>query len=60
MEKKHLELKGLLDIIYTSFLLNPDTKRRTDESKANLLDFLESKHGKLPSSQHDGIKTSFK
>lgn len=48
LNKKHLNLDGLLCIIYASFNLNVETGRRTKESKDNLLNFLESKHGKLP------------
>jgi hypothetical protein len=48
LNKNHLNLEGLLRIIYTSFELNKETGRRTEESKVNLLKFLESKHGKLP------------
>lgn len=45
--KTHLNLEGLLKIIYSSFNLNVETGRRWEESKENLLKFLESKHGKL-------------
>lgn len=48
LNKKHLKLDGLLEIIYVSFKLNIETGRRTEESKKKLLEFLESKHGKLP------------
>lgn len=48
LNKRHLKLEGLLSIIYTSFKLNSATGRRTEESKDNLLKFLESKNGKLP------------
>ena len=47
LNKNHLKLDGLLCIIYASFNLNVETGRRTKESKDNLLNFLESKHGKL-------------
>ena len=48
INKNHLNLEGLLRIIYASNQLNVETTRRTEESKNNLLNFLESKHGKLP------------
>lgn len=48
LNKNHLNLEGLLRIIYTSFELNKETGRRTEESKINLQKFLENKHGKLP------------
>ena len=46
LKKNHLKLEGLLRIIYLAFELNKE--RRTKESKDNLLKFLESVHGKLP------------
>ncbi len=48
INKNHLNLEGLLRIIYVSHQLNVETTRRTEESKNELLNFLESKHGKLP------------
>ena len=48
INKNHLNLEGLLRIIYASYHLNVETTRRTEESKNDLLGFLESKHGKLP------------
>ena len=48
INKNHLNLEGLLRIIYASHQLNVETTRRTEESKNDLLSFLESKHGKLP------------
>lgn len=48
LNKTHLSLDGLLRIIYASFQLNVATTRRTEESKNNLLKYLESQHGKLP------------
>lgn len=52
LNKEHLKLEGLLGIIYAGFQLNPDTGRRTNESKQKLLEFLKDKHlpaGELPS-----------
>jgi hypothetical protein len=54
LNKTHLNLEGLIKIIYTSFNLNTETGRRTEESKENLLTFLESKHGKLPTKEEIG------
>nr|AMX22308.1 LAGLIDADG endonuclease [Cryphonectria parasitica] len=48
LNKNHLNLEGLLRIVYISKLLNSDTARRTEESFNNILSYLESKHGKLP------------
>lgn len=48
LNKQHLNLQGLSDIIDLSFKLNYDTRRRTNESKQALIKFLEKKHGKLP------------
>ena len=48
LNKEHLNLKGLTDIIYLSFKLNSATSRQTDMSKQRLLNFLENKHGILP------------
>ena len=48
LKKNHLNLEGLLRIIYASHHLNVETTRRTEESKNDLLKFLESKHGQLP------------
>lgn len=48
INKNHLNLEGLLRIIYVSYQLNVETTRRTEESKNDLINFLESKHGKLP------------
>nr|ATI20188.1 LAGLIDADG endonuclease [Juglanconis oblonga]ATI20351.1 LAGLIDADG endonuclease [Juglanconis oblonga] len=48
LNKNHLKLDGLLRIVYVSQLLNADTARRTEDSFNNLLKYLESKHGKLP------------
>lgn len=49
LNKEHLKLEGLLGIIYAGFQLNPDTGRRTEDSKQKLLGFLKDKYGKLPS-----------
>jgi len=54
LNKNHLKLEGLLRIIYGSFKLNVDTGRRTEESKGNLLKYLESKHGELPTPKELG------
>lgn len=51
LNKEHLKLEGLLNIIHTSFKLNVDTGRRQEESKEKLLKFLEDTHGKLPKPQ---------
>ena len=48
LNKNHLNLEGLIDIINQTFKLNAETARRTDASKDNLIKFLQSKHGKLP------------
>lgn len=53
LAKKHLSLQGLLNIVYLGFELNSDTTRRTEDSKVNLIKFLEVKHGVLPESQVD-------
>lgn len=50
LAKKHLSLKGLLDIVSLGFELNSETTRRTEDSKINLIKFLEEKHGVLPES----------
>ena len=55
INKNHLNLEGLLRIIYVSHQLNVETTRRTEESKKELLKFLESKHGKLPAPEKLGI-----
>jgi hypothetical protein len=49
LDKKHLNLEGLVDIINLSFQLNIKTSRRKKELKKNLLEFLTKKHGELPS-----------
>ena len=46
--KEHLNIQGLINIIYLSFKLNFDTTRRTNKSKQALLEFLKKKHGELP------------
>ena len=55
LDGNHLNLEGLLRIIYASHQHNLETTRRTgtgtEESKNNLLKFLESKHGPLPASE---------
>lgn len=48
LNKNHLNLEGLVDIIYLSFKLNIETGRRTNDSKENLINFLKTKYGKLP------------
>lgn len=58
LNKNHLNLEGLLRIIYLSFELNKDTSSRTEESKNNLLKFLESNHGKLPTPEELKIESS--
>ena len=57
INKNHLNLEGLLRIIYASHQLNVETTRRTEESKNNLLNFLESKHGRLPAPEELGINS---
>lgn len=49
LNKEHLNLKGLVEIIYLGFHLNIDTYRRTNQSKQKLLSFLINKYGELPS-----------
>lgn len=49
LNKEHLKLEGLIEIIYYGFQLNKDISRRTEESKQKLFNFLTNKHGKLPS-----------
>ena len=48
LNKNHLNLEGLVDIIYLAFKLNIETGRRTNNSKENLINFLKTKYGKLP------------
>ena len=49
LDKEHLKLKGLIEIVYFSFQLNINTSKRTEQSKQKLLQFLAKKHGELPS-----------
>jgi hypothetical protein len=48
LNKEHLKLEGLLEIIESSYFINKATSLRTPESKEKLLDFLKDKHGTLP------------
>lgn len=49
LNKEHLKLEGLLEIIDTSYFINKATSLRTIESKEKLISFLKDKHGLLPS-----------
>ena len=48
LNKEHLKLEGLLEIIDISFFMNKVTSTRTEESKEKLLNYLKDKHGLLP------------
>jgi hypothetical protein len=50
LNKEHLKLEGLLEIIESSYYINKATSLRTPESKEKLLVFLKDKHGLLPPS----------
>lgn len=49
LNKEHLKLEGLLEIIDISYYINKATSLRTPESKEKLISFLKDKHGLLPS-----------
>lgn len=49
LNKEHLKLEGLLEIIDISYYINKATSLRTSESKEKLISFLKDKHGLLPS-----------
>jgi hypothetical protein len=49
LNKEHLNLEGLLEIIDASYYINKATSLRTPESKEKLINFLKDKHGLLPS-----------
>ena len=46
--KKHLTLKGTLQILDLAYFMNPGTTLRTIESKEIILNTLKQKYGKLP------------
>ena len=46
--KKHLTLKGTLQILDLAYFMNPGTTLRTNESKEIILNMLIQKYGKLP------------
>lgn len=48
LNKEHLKLGGLLEIIEISYYMNKATSLRTLESKEKLLGFLKNEHGLLP------------
>ncbi len=48
LNKEHLKLKGLLEIIDAGYFMNKETSTRTAESKENLIEYLKDKHGLLP------------
>lgn len=48
LNKEHLKLEGLLEIIEISYFINKATSLRTSESKEKLISFLKDQHGLLP------------
>jgi hypothetical protein len=48
IEKKHLTLEGLIQIINFSYFMNKETSLRTIESKQNYFNILTDKFGQLP------------
>jgi len=47
-DKKHLNIKGLLQIIDIAYFMNKDTSLRSNNTKSKLLNGLAFKYGKLP------------
>lgn len=45
LNKEHLKLEGLLEIIDASYYINKATSLRTPESKEKLINFLKDQHG---------------
>ncbi len=56
LNKEHLNLKGLINIIFLGFKLNAETTRRTKDSKQKLIQFLTKNHGELPSLSSDTVE----
>jgi hypothetical protein len=48
LNKEHLKLEGLLEILDVYYFMNKETSTRTAETKQKVLDFLKDKHGPLP------------
>lgn len=48
LNKEHLKLEGLLEIIDICYFMNKETSTRTTETKKKLIEFLKDKHGSLP------------
>lgn len=47
-DKKHLSIKGLLQIIDVAYFMNKDTSLRSNDTKLKLLNELEARYGELP------------